>query len=509
MATNGVTVPILTEAQKRQLAGPPISSPFSPDDRLYRSFDDYGRVQEWPDLDLRAMRAMLSEDGNPRKLEQVLTLPLRSADWTLTGGSPEAKAFVADTIEPLLDTLIDQCTSAVANRKAFFETTYSYDLRGVVLDGVLSRPAVACRSAWREDGSPDGFEQQLNPFVSFAGRDQRSSFGWKHIPANRAFIYRHGAYREPLHGVSDLDVSLRCWQNIKKLEFLWCQYLEQTSLPKTIVYGDDPGQAQANAQAVADANASAVIPMERRNDPTQKVFETLESSGRGADQFQKAILYFSSMQTQSVLASFTDLAQNASLSNAGSNALSADQSEFFLASRQAVANEMAGQITDGLIRPVCVWNFGPDVQIPRLRFAPIGNKQTDRALLLLNTIITSTKTVPFQFTGFLLNQVSTALGLDNAAVEDLVVRWGEAMQTEMEAAQAAQVAAASQPVPMANPSAQPQDAQAAKNAQLSTAIDVATELTQRVQAGADPTEALNAMKAPTRTPSRRDRRRAR
>lgn len=519
MASNGTAVPTLTVAQKKALAGPALSNAFDPSLRLYRSFVDYGKVFERPDIDLRAMRTMLAEDGNPRKLEQVLTLPIRSANWEIRGGSARAAALVKANLEPLVDTLIDQCTSAFAYRKAFFETVWSLDGGQVVYDSIQSRPAVSCEASFRDDtGAPDGFRQRLNP-ICIAARKQPpgASLGWADIPANRSFIFTYGAYREPITGVSDLDVSLRCWQNIKKLEFLWCQYLEQQSLPKTFVYGDDPNQAQTNADMVSDASASAIIPIERRGDPTQKTFEVLESSGRGADQFQKAILYFSSMQTQSVLASFTDLAQNASMSNAGSNALSADQSEFYLQSSQARAGEMAEQISCDAIGDLVAYNYGSDEECPELHFFPIGNRQTDRALLLLNTIVGARRpSVPYEFTGFLLTQVSTALGLDTGDVEDVVVKWGQDMQREMEAAQAAQAAAASQPPALTTPPKQSplvgdQQANAAAKADgattLSDAIDVATELTHRVEAGQDPQAALNAMKAPARTPSKRDRRR--
>lgn len=512
-ASNGIAVPTLTAAQKRKLAGPALSNSFNFEDRLYRSFSDYDQVFNFSDLDLVSMRQMLSEDGNPAKLEQVLTLPIRSANWELRGGSARAKALVNANLEPMMNTLIAQCTSAFAYRKAFFETTWQLDGDQVVYDEILLRPAPSCEAAFRvTDGTPDGFRQRLNPISVFELNQQaRPMLGYVVIPANRSFIFTSGKYREPITGVSDLRVSLRCWQNIKKLEFLWCQFLEQQSLPKMFIYGDDPTQASTNAQAVADADASAVIPIERRGDPASKTFEIMESSGRGADQFQKAILYFGSMQTQSVLASFTDLAQNASMSNAGSNALSADQSEFFLQQRDAAAAEIAEQINSDVIGDLVAYNYGPDEACPELHFPPIGNRQTDRALKLLESIVTATRpNVPFQFTAMLLNQTSSALGLDNGDVEDLVVQWGADMQKEMEAAQAAQVAAASQPTPLAPPGKQsplPGEPEAEQAAQLAAAIEVATELNLAANEGHDPTEALNAMRAPARHTSKRDRRR--
>lgn len=442
----------LTPAQRKRLASPQLANAFPVDARLYRSFDEAHTVFEYGEIDLYAMRDMLAMDGNPRKLEQVLTLPIRSAEWEIRGKG-KIPDFVRDNLGDKMDKLIAQCCSAIAYRKAFFELVWKLEGENVVFDSIQMRPATSCQPAHNSfTGKITGFRQRVAPINAI---DHMGEYGWIRIPDDNAFVYIYGTHREPLLGVSDLDVSLYCWENIKKLRFLWCQFLEQQSLPKVVVYGDDPQQAIENAQMIADAAASASIPIERRIDPTQKTFEILESSGKGAAQFHDAIVYFEGQQTQSVLASFMDLAQSASHAKAGSNALSADQSEFYLASRQAVADEIAEQITEGIIRPLVTYNFGPDVEIPDLHFAPIGNRQTDRALNLLMTVVTAEKpTVPETFVGYLINQVSAQLGLDTTDVADVVEEWGKERQKMMEAAEAAAAAAAEVPVPMTPPSTQ-------------------------------------------------------
>lgn len=456
----------LTAAQKKKLAGPRLSNSFPYDARLFPAYDEPNTVFEYGELDLQAMRQMLSEDGNPRKLEQVLSLPIRSAEWEIRGKGTVAD-FVRANLGDKMDRLISQCTSAISYRKAFFELLWKIDgtddSAKVVYDAIELRPAQSCESAYDPlTGVLKGFRQRLNP-VTFVGQTktppggsgQPFQDGWARVYGTRAFIYTHGRHREPIHGVSDLDVSLRMWDIIRKLRFLWCQYMEQQSLPKVIVFGDDPTQAQENAEAVADAGASSAIPMSYRTDPGQDVFKVLESSGKGADQFEKIVAYFEEKQTQSVLAAFMDLAGRASRQSAGSNALSADMSEFFLSSREATANEIAEQITDHVIKPLVVYNFGPDEDVPDLHFAPIGNRQIDRALSLLTSIVTAEKpTVPERFVGFLLNQVSAGLGLDVTDVADVVDEWADKREEQMEAAEAAAAAAAEVPVPMTPPGRQ-------------------------------------------------------
>ena len=289
LTTGGPNVKIddkLTPRQRAQLLGPPVASLFTPDDRLYRDYQDFSAVYEWPDIDLRAMREMLSKDGNPRKLEQVLTLPIRGADWEIRGTGPEAD-LARSNLGPLISRLIDQATSAVAYRKAFFEITWKLDAGLLVYDRIDPRPAVSCEAAFDQNtGDPIGFRQQLAPITQISNRSL-ASMGWARIVGSRAFIYTYGAHREPMRGVSDLDVSLWCWENIRKLQFLWFQYLEGQSLPRVFVYGDDDEEADRNATNVEDSKASSIIPVVRRSDPAQKIFEVLESSGQGHAGFEE------------------------------------------------------------------------------------------------------------------------------------------------------------------------------------------------------------------------------
>lgn len=445
--TNGTIVDLdrLTPGQKKAIANTPLGSSITVEDRLFRSFTDFHRVYESPQLNLRLMRQMLTEDGNPKKLEQVLSLPLRGADREIRGDGP-ALQLVKDNVGPLVDRLIDQCTSAIAYAKAFFETEWMMLGEQVVYKHIHLRPAVVCEAAYHDTtGEPDGFRQQISPVAQIT---PNANMGWIDIPANRSFIYRYGSHREPLRGVSDLDVALHAWENIQKLRFLYFQFLEQQSLPKMIVFGNDPDEAQENAENLSEAGASATLPMARLPDPQQKLVELIESSGSGAGQFIEAIRYLEGQQTQSVLASFTDLAQAAATGGRGSNALSADQSEFFLGSRQAIADEMSKQITEGIIKPLVVYNYGPDAPVPTLHIGPIGNRQTDRALDLLKSIIgAATPTAPTEFTGFLLNQVSSFLGLDADKVATSVEKWGVEQAQFQSQQQAAMVAAAAPPPP--------------------------------------------------------------
>lgn len=452
-----------------------FGSAFAHGDRLFVDLTRDDIVSLGWDIEVTDLAKMLAADGNARKIERVLTLPIRGAEWFIEsaqapasekvkeraaeGGKASSEAgerprdeivdFLEEVLGPELGRIIEQCTAAITYRRAYFEKVWTVDERGrFVYQKVAWRPPAGCTPRFdRRTGEARGFYQRLTETLDLS-RPRKPNKGEElpghvTVPAAKAFIYTHGRHREPIKGVSDLEVALNAYEKKRKIKFLWAQFLENQSLPKTVVYGTDPGQATQNAKTLAKARASSVVPMTWAGDGNRP-FDVIESSGSGAGQFLEALRYFDWEQTNSVLAGFTELANSST--GAGSYALSSDQSEFFLASEQAAADEIADQIVEGLFKPLVVLNFGPDVEVPRLRIGPIGRQQTDRALELLTAIVSATRPlVPLQFVGMLLTQVAEQLGLDVSEVDDVVEQWGDDMQAQLQSAYAAQLAAAQQP----------------------------------------------------------------
>lgn len=503
---NGVT--ILTPDEAKRLTDE-RGTRFGTGERLFGSFTNDDVVSLAYDVTATDMAKMLASDGNARKIERVLSIPIRGAAWHITGDSPAAD-LIRDNLGPHLGRIIEQCTGAITYRRTYFEKVWTVDPQGrIVYDKVAWRPPQSCTPRFdRRTGEELGFYQRSTDTgwwsTSVAARDGDIP-GQVTIPTHKAFVYVHGRHREPVRGVSDLEVAFNVYEKKRKLKWLWGRYLESRSMPWVAAYGLDDSEAQRNAEMLAQSQSGGIVPMTR--DPgSDRPWDVIEGSGQGSSQFQEAIRYYDWEMTASVLAGFTELA-NAAASGTGSYALSADQSEFFLASEQAVADEIADQIVEGLFRPLTVLNFGPDAQVPTLRIGPVGNKQTDRALDLVKTVIGANRpTVPYEFTGFLLNAVAESLGLDDTATAEVVTAWGARQQAEVEAAQAAQVAAAAQLKPMPAPSQQQP---------LPGAPEATRERARLVAAGHDPDSgasevgAVTLDAAPARHPSKRDRRRKR
>jgi hypothetical protein len=435
----------LSTAERRQLLADEQGTPFDPAERIFASFDQ-GRVFHYGEQDAADFRSMLARSGKARSLEQVLTLPLRGAPWKITPaeGDDGQAQLVHDNLGDKLNLIIDQMTSALTFRRAFFETSWTLNDQGqVIYDDVALRPATGCEAGFDPaTGRPRGFRQRIVPVAGFwpqakgPGMTKSQLPGYVIVNPNRAFIYTHGQYRDQINGISDMDVALWCWQTAQKVMFLWFQYLEQQSLPKTIVYGDDDLQAEQRAAKVAGLRSSGVLGIARSGDNV-KAFDILESSGKGAEQFHAAITYLESSMVNSALAGFTELASQTtsiSSSSTGSYALSADQSEFFLISRQAVADEIADAVRRDLFGPLVVYNYGVKAPVPRLQIGPLSKEASTRSLDLLKAVVVAPNlNVPRDFVDQLTMVVAELCGLDSAQVREAIAQDAEDRKKQAEA----------------------------------------------------------------------------
>jgi hypothetical protein len=438
----------LTPAELRRLQQPPQGTGFAPYERLFAQYNN-GLVFAPDDWSSKRLSTALEEDGQLRSVEQVLTLPIRSATFEIVpeGDDQGQTALVRDTLTDKLPLLIQQATSAIAYRRAFFETTWTVDDRGrVVYEELGFRPASGCDPGFDPTTArPMGFRQRIVPVAGVfppgygwgAAGFHSDMPGWVTVPPQRAFIHVNGQHREPVKGVSDLDVGLWVHDTKKKILFLVCKFLEKQALPDVLFYADDQGQADERASAWANMGGGAMGMERLGGDTAASVFDVLDASGHGAQQFLEFLNWLDSQMTASVLAGFTDLPQ-AAVQGTGSYALSADQSEFFLAASQAKADELADSIRRDVFGPLVAYNYGPRAPVPRLKIGPLSSKYQQRGIDLLKSVINSRySNVPRGVVEQLVAASATYLGLDPTRVNNAI----DQAEQEMQAAQAAQAAA--------------------------------------------------------------------
>lgn len=407
-------------------AKPPLEketgSVFAPDS-LFGDWDN-GNVYSADDHEVPRYQEMLDTDGKAASIEKLLTYPILAAGWEIEGakGDKGEQEFIYDALTALphqggpkttVEQFVSQMTTAFTFRRAYFEKVYKLNDAGkVVYDKIDWRPPETCELALdARNGEPRGFRQmpiRWNPrptlMRSMAWED------WVDIPSNRAFVYVHGTWRDPLLGFSQMALPYHCYITKRKIRWLWYQFLETTSLPKVIVRNQDELQARQDAAKMATLKSRGVLGM-----GTDTNFDVLESSGKGAEQFLAAIRFLDSEMSNAILAGFMDLSSSAA-EGKGSYALSESQGKLFLRTRRMVARDMARQITNDIIGPLVRYNFGADAAVPRFVFGPLSEQNENSVLDVFSKVATTGAKVPVEFYDQLVARTAQLLELDAGKV---------------------------------------------------------------------------------------------
>lgn len=401
-------------------------SAFDYDSLFYTAFDDGGVFHYDSTGFVAEMREMLTgpaPDPKAQTLESVLSLPIRQAPFSIQQGRSSNEVY--ERIHRILtqpannggmttpmNLIIAQMCNAFVYKKAFFEKVWTKDIVdgkavGFKYGKVAFRPTSTC--AIERD-------PKTGAFMGFRQMPIRSEdTDEKQYDPMRAFVYIHGTHRDPMEGVSDLHVTQWCYKTKQKIRFLWYQFLEGQSLPKTIVKNTDAAEAVAVAKKIVGLRNGGIVGIGSENEVTP-----LESSGRGAAEFKAAMQWLDSEASSSVLAGFTDLGA-AAAAGTGSFALSKDQTDFFLMSRSATAREMQDYINNYLVADLVRWNFGPNEIAPQFEFGPISQEDASAAISLLQATAqtpVNQSVLPQEFFDELTQRVAGFLELDVVTVRE-------------------------------------------------------------------------------------------
>jgi hypothetical protein len=411
------------DAVPTEVRGSEIGSTFD-SERLFALWED-GKVFDPGPVEVRDLEQMLRVDGKARAVEQVLTLPLRQAPWRIESadGDRGETAYVTEQLTRSVEdggmptpwpVILGQMTGATLFRRAFFEKVFVIRDGRVAYDKIAWRPPSTCYLAQDDDTG------------TFAGFKQRTWRGQNfidvNIPAQRAFVFIHGRHREPLAGTTDLDVAYTAWMTKQKLRFLWAQFLENLAQPRAVATTEDqdPARPAQLAKTVAKLKGGGVVGL--KNGETVTPFETSQGA---AGSFEAAIRYLDGEISGSVLAGFTDLA-TAGASGRGSFALSKDQSDFFIMTREAVLREMEAAVNSQVIPDLVRWNF-TNPAMPKLKLGPITEQDATQAVTLLQALATSPSmtALPWEFIDQLTLMVATYLDLDVEKIRAAVTQRAE------------------------------------------------------------------------------------
>ncbi len=380
-----------------------------------------GDVFNYDAGDIHDYATMLDRDGKALTIEQALTLPIRRATRSIRRGPASVKVtkFVEEAMFAAsnsggmkipINTVIGQMTGAITNRKAYFEKVWTEKEGRIVYDKLAWRPPQTCSvKRDKESGSFRGFTQM--PYRTDGSTDP-IFFGPRY-----GFVYIHGQTRNPIDGVSQMVVPYWCYQTKQKIRFLWYSFLEGQSLPKTVVKAQTQTEADTGARKLLALRQGGVVGLTDRI-----THDVLESSGKGADQFLQALRWLDSEASGSALAGFTDLG-GAAAGGTGSFALSKDQTDFFLMSREATSQEMQDDWNSYVVADLVRWNFGPNEPCPIFEFGPISESDATMSVTLLQNMASNTSNyAPDEFMDELVEKVAGLLDLDANRVREGLVK---------------------------------------------------------------------------------------
>lgn len=388
----------------------------------FGGFED-GKVFAVNEPEHKDYQEMLDTDGKAASIELLLSYPIISAPWEIDEAKDDKgeAEFIYDALTDLpqqggprttIEQLISQMTLGFTFRRTYFEKVFKInDDDRVVYDKIAWRPPETCELALdARSGDLRGFRHTPvtfgeKPFIGTKGR------GYVDIPMERAFVYVHGTWRDPVLGMSSMRVPYWCYITKRKLRWLWYQFLDQTYLPKTIVKNQDENQARADAKKVATLRSRGVLGI--TSDTTVEAFE---SSGHGATQYVEAIRYLESEMSASILAGFMDLTSQAA-EGKGSYALAESQGKLFLRTRRMVARDMARQITNSVIGDLVRYNFGPKASCPRFAFGALSEQNEQAVLDMFGKVATTGAKVSPEFYDQLQLRTATLLELDPGKVK--------------------------------------------------------------------------------------------
>lgn len=414
----------------------------------YELFDDRSLLASTPERPwIRDVERMLGQGGQPRAVEQALALPIRQANLTIetpkddTGQAELVRNVLYSSgqqsgMQPDLTQIVAQMTRAIALKRTYHELVWERRPDGTLgYSRVAWRPPATCELIRdRRSGRLRGFRQYVDmetieqlkesghpADVARLGDEGFEELGYVRIPATRAAVHLNGQHEDPINGISDLRVTHWAWVLQQKILFMWANFLDGQQMPKIVAYGDSPTDAQANAKAFASLKGSGVLGMKRPpNNPDSKVFEVVQTDGKGAAEFREMISYLEREMSHSVLAGFLDLTSNAA-EGIGSFALSADQKGLFLTSRQAASTEIANTVTSQIIAPLIRVNFGAQASVPRLVFEQLSEDQSEKAMQMLQQLGSATsQNVPSSFIDLLIERVGQYLELGDEKVEQMI-----------------------------------------------------------------------------------------
>ncbi|HEB41829.1 MAG TPA: hypothetical protein ENI08_02295 [Candidatus Dependentiae bacterium] len=320
---------------------------------------------------------MRRTDGTVQAALLAIKTPMLSVEWFIEGDDEKIVEFVENSLFNMKRTWKDFLREALTHcdfGHSVFELVWEQRPEGIVIADLEPRIQRSIFKWQTLDGTP-GVTQQIrtdehkdDPKNENHGLAVSSQVS---IPMEKLLILTNEKEGDDLTGRSVLRAAFKHYKFkdiLYRVQGIASERygvgIPTITMPEN--YGDDD-----------KSKAEELVMNVRSNEKSYMVlpgpdweFKIVTPDGNPQGQtIDKAIEHHDRRILLSVLAAFLGLGSD----SGGSFALSKDQSSFFLKHVEDMAVYVAEQITEQVIKKMVELNFGEGAEVPKLRFAPLGD----------------------------------------------------------------------------------------------------------------------------------------
>lgn len=384
--------------------------PFS----LWSSENEVANNNPVPLDDLVEMRR---RDGQARALVRLFILPILSAfadgEWIAPKGDDAADDEVefannmwnlppqAGGMTTSKSAVLKKMLQGLTDGFAVFE-----EVRQVPEDGPLKGKIVLRKLAYRD---PRTIRFRVDDKGGFNGIRQVANINGQAldvvIPKEKVFYWTCNAEENPFYGVSMFESAYYHYEIKKKLYYIAHLAAQFAAVPGRIgkiPKGADPRQVQGFKQSLMNFafNTAMIAP---------DGYDVTPFNGHSGFDFIKLIDHHNHMMSKSVIASFLDSEQRATLIEVGRVD---PNSDFFVMALESLMDDIAEHLTTYLMPKYIDWNFGTK-KYPIFKFSQLSDTAKGTIKELFQSVVTSSvlNSTP-EFVRELEKKLSRALDLD-------------------------------------------------------------------------------------------------
>lgn len=362
---------------------------------------------------------MRRRDGQARALVRLFVLPMLSAfadgEWIAPEDGEEGDAqqevdFAnnmwnsppqAGGMSTSKTVVLKKTLQGLTDGFAVFE-----EVREIAEEGPLKGKIVLRKLAYRD---PRTIRFRVDDRGGFNGIRQIASVNGRtidvKIPKEKVFYWTCNAEENPFYGVSMFESAYYHYEIKRKLYYIAHLAAQFAAVPGrigTIPKGADPRHVTAFKQSLMNFafNTAMTVP---------EGYTVVPFNGNSGFDFIKLIDHHNHMMSKSVIASFVDSEQRATLIEVGRVDPNTD---FFILALESIMDDIAEQWSMHLMPKYIDWNFGTK-KYPVFKFGQLSDAAKDTIKEIFNTIVTSSvlNSTP-EFVRELEKKLSKSLDLD-------------------------------------------------------------------------------------------------